>query len=301
MLAKWEQMLRDGGNSNGIVSHFDLVAGTSTGAILAIGLGLGHSPLEILNFYEVEGSKIFPKDRSLRHWLKSKHESRTLRETLTSIFGDKKLSKESRCRLVIPTVRAVHGESEAIVTAHSPDRTAYSQISAVDAALASSAAPTYFDEANVLNEITKESFLDGGLWANNPVLPAIAEAVRHLSVPLDRIEVLSVGTLCSEKDFTSSLRAGKAGWAPTSADLFFAAQEHAAGALADSLLGRTRHFRVNQQTPYEIKLDDTEAIADLTLRGMHVGQDTFAIIRSRFLDGYTAPSWRSDSAPYRST
>jgi patatin-like phospholipase/acyl hydrolase len=179
-----------------------------------------------------------------------------------------------------------------IVTAHNPDRTGFANISAVDAALASSAAPTYFDEAVWDDTIAIQRYLDGGLWANNPVLPAIAEAVRHLRIPLERIDVLSVGTMGNEADFTESLRKGKVGWAPTSADLFFAAQEHAAAALADSLLTRARHLRVNQQTPTEIKLDDTDAIEDMAQRGANVGKDSFVAVRSRFLDGFHAPDWR---------
>lgn len=292
VLAKWDDMIKSGGG-NEIVKHFDLVAGTSTGAILAIGLALGRTPLEMLNFYRSQGPRIFPKDRRLRHWLKSKHESSTLRSTLETVMGTSRLTSDSCCRLVIPTVRAVHGEAEAIVTAHSPDRGAFATITAVDAALASSAAPTYFDEAVVDSAIAPEAYLDGGIWANNPVLPAIAEAVRHLKVPLDRIDVLSVGTMGNEVDFTESLGKGKAGWAPTSADLFFAAQEHAAATLADSFLSLARHLRVNQQTPSEIKLDDQEAIDDMALRGSNVGKDTFVAVRSRFLDGFHAPDWRS--------
>ena len=281
VLAKWDDMLTKGGGKD-FVKHFDMVAGTSTGAILAIGLGLGLTPREMLEFYRTQGPKIFPKDRSLRHWLKSKHESFTLRTILESVFRDRTLSKDSYCRLVIPTVRATHGEAEVIVTAHHPDRTGFYDISAVDAALASSAAPTYFDEAVIDDKIALQSYLDGGLWANNPVLPAIAEAVRHLRIPLDRIDVLSVGTMGNESDFTKSLGKGKAGWAPASADLFFAAQEHAAATLADGLLSRARHLRVNQQTPSEIKLDDIDALNDMTQRGDNVAKDFFAAVRSRF-------------------
>jgi predicted acylesterase/phospholipase RssA len=290
VLAKWDAMIKSGGG-NEIVRHFDLLAGTSTGAILAIALGLGLSPLKILEFYRSNGPKIFPKDRRLRHWLKSKHESSTLRTSLEGVFGERKL-RESCCRLVLPTVRAIHGEAEAIVTPHCPDRTGFFDISAVDAALASSAAPTYFDEAVVENPIAAASYLDGGIWANNPVLPAIAEAVQHLKIPLNRIDVLSVGTMGNEVDFSESLGKGKAGWAPASADLFFAAQEHAARMLADGLLTLARHLRVNQQTPSEIKLDDKEAIEDLALRGANVGQDSFVLARSRFLDGIHAADWR---------
>jgi patatin-like phospholipase/acyl hydrolase len=291
VLAQWDEMLRPGGIS-GLVNHFDLVAGTSTGAILAIGLGLGLPPARMLNFYRTEGPKIFPKNRQLRHWLKSKHESLTLRATLETVFGRTRLTPDSCCRLVLPTVRAIHGEAETIVTAHSPDRTAFADVTAVDAALASSAAPTYFDEAAVATAVACESYLDGGIWANNPVLPAIAEAVRYLQIPLERIDVLSVGTMGNESDFTKSLGKGLAGWAPAMTDLFFAAQEAAAANLADSLLSRARHLRVNQRVPSEIKLDDTDAIEDMALRGASVGKDSFAAVRSRFLDGTPAVDWR---------
>ncbi len=291
VLAKWDDMLGKGGRNN-LVSHFDLVAGTSTGAILAIGHGLGLTPLQILEFYKKEGPNIFPKDRKLRHWLRSKHESSTLRTLLDNIFGEAILAEDSKCRLVIPTVRAKHGQAEAIVTPHSADRTAFRDISAVQAALASSAAPTYFDESIWDGPTVTETFLDGGVWANNPILPAVAEAVRHLKIPIDRIDVLSIGTMGNESDFTLSLGLGKAGWAPDSADLFFAAQEHGALMLAESLLGPTRHLRVNQQTPYEIKLDDVEAINDLAERGNEIAKDSFLQVRSRFFDGSHAIPWQ---------
>ena len=291
VLAKWDDMLKAGGG-NDLVSHFDLVAGTSTGAILAIGLAMGLKPREILEFYEKKGSQIFPKDRKLRHWLKSKHDSATLRGLLTKVYGDKTLEADSRSRLVIPTVRAKQGQAEAIVTPHSPDRTAYRDISAVDAALASSAAPTYFDEATYDGPVVLERFLDGGVWANNPILPALAEAVRYLKIPLDRIDVLSIGTLSSERDFTDQLGKGKAGWAPHSVDLFFAAQEHGALVLAESFLGPTRHVRVNQQTPDEIKMDDAEAIREMVQRGNEAGKHHFAEVRSRFFDGQYAVPWK---------
>ncbi len=293
VLAKWDDMLKQGGGSD-LIKHFDLVAGTSTGAILAIGLGLGLTPLEILEFYRHEGPSIFPKKRALRHWLKSKHDSKTLRETLESVFDDKMLTPDSCCRLVIPTVRAIHGEIEVITTAHNKDRTGFRDITAVEAALASSAAPTYFDEAIVGTDIAVEQFLDGGIWANNPILPALAEAVRHLNIPMDRIDVLSIGTMGNECDFTESLGKGKAGWAPESADLFFSAQEHAASVMAESFLGSAHHLRVNQQTPSEIKLDDTEAIEDMASRGNNVGKDSFSAVRSRFLDGIHVPDWRQE-------
>jgi predicted acylesterase/phospholipase RssA len=292
LLAKWDDMIRSGGGNN-LVRNFDLVAGTSTGAILAIGLAVGLHPKQILDFYRQNGPKIFPRNRNLRHWLKSKFESHTLRSTLEKILSTKSLSRDSVVRLVIPTVRAKNGDAEWITTAHSRDRVAYRDMSAVDAALASSAAPTYFDEHEYEGPVTVEGFLDGGVWANNPVLPAIAEAVRYLNVPLERIDVLSVGTTSSEADFSAALGKGKAGWAPESADLFFAAQEQGAARLAADLLSPARFLRINQHPSSSISLDDTEAIQDLIRRGSQAGQDSFAVVRSRFLDGNYAADWRS--------
>ena len=101
VLAKWDDMIKSGGG-NDIVKNFDLIAGTSTGAILAIGLAVGVTPLEMLTFYRTEGPRIFPKDRRLRHWLKSKHESSTLRSTLElaviAHFAEATKPEHGKCR-----------------------------------------------------------------------------------------------------------------------------------------------------------------------------------------------------------
>lgn len=141
-------------------------------------------------------------------------------------------------------------------------------------------------------EIVVEEYLDGGIWANNPILAALAEAVRYLNVPSDRIDVLSIGTMGNNSDFRKALGKGKVGWAPESADLFFSTQEHATSVMVECFLGPTRHLRVNQQTPSEIKLDDTEAIEDMASRGNMVALDSFSAVRSRFLDGIHVSNWK---------
>jgi patatin-like phospholipase/acyl hydrolase len=55
VLAEWEKQMR-----LVIADHFDLIAGTSTGGIIALALGLGLRVAEILDFYQKEGPKIFP-------------------------------------------------------------------------------------------------------------------------------------------------------------------------------------------------------------------------------------------------
>ena len=108
LLAELEQHLK-----HPVGSYFDLIAGTSTGGIIALGLSLGHSASEILSLYQNRGPEIFDKHRgslanfalgkfkSIRQLYRNKYSSNALQEVLEEIFCDKRLG-EARTRLVIP-------------------------------------------------------------------------------------------------------------------------------------------------------------------------------------------------------
>ena len=85
-----------------ITDHFDLITGTSTGGIIALGLGLGIKPREIVEFYVTNGPEIFKPSYFtwLRHIFKNKYEANPLEKALKEYFEDKKLS-DSHKRLVI--------------------------------------------------------------------------------------------------------------------------------------------------------------------------------------------------------
>ena len=135
------------------VEHFDLITGTSTGGIIAIGLGLGLSARKILEFYKNNGEQIFSNTgftrrlvNSVRHLFQPKHSQENLRQALHRAFEEKKFG-ESKCRLVIPTYDAIGGRIFLMKTAHH-ERFKYDiKAKAVDVALATSAAPTYFSAA----------------------------------------------------------------------------------------------------------------------------------------------------------
>ncbi len=133
-----------------IVDHFDLITGTSTGGIIAIGLGMGASAEEILRFYEEQGADIFPPARGVGGWVKTlgnlrrpKFSPEALRQAITSVVGDQPL-KAARTRLAIPAYDASMGRIYVFKTPHDPDRAQDADTPAVDVALATSAAPTYF-------------------------------------------------------------------------------------------------------------------------------------------------------------
>src|SRR5947209_19691124 len=107
-----------------IVAHFDLIAGTSTGAIIAIGLGLGMSPGQILRFYTDHGPRIF-RDRSrlrdMRHLLRAKYSAAPLRAALTAVLGERTFG-ESTKRLVITSYNVGAEDAYLIRTPRSEER-----------------------------------------------------------------------------------------------------------------------------------------------------------------------------------
>jgi patatin-like phospholipase/acyl hydrolase len=286
--------------------QFDLVAGTSTGGILAIGLGMGLSSRDMLNFYRNRGPVVFPTMRLHRKLgaqiysvLRPKHSQKVLRaEIEKALYPDqnRKILADSRCRLVIPAYDAVGGVCHVFRTPHHPLLTADKETDAVDVALATAAAPTYLPAAVVRNMVASASFFDGGVWANCPAMAAIVEAVCYLGVPLDRIDVLSVGT--TEEPFTvkDKAQAGWARWGKTLIDLLMNAQVDASVRHAQLLVGEPRFLRINTMTtPGMYKLDGSKEIEDLMALGNRKASDpeTLYQVKSRFLNGVDAMDWKS--------
>src|SRR5258708_16136495 len=117
LLARLEEHLE-----HPIGRYFDLITGTSTGGIIAIALGLGIPPKEILKIYMEQGPKIFPSGflRKLWHWFGPKHSSAALAAAMNEVFGERSLG-ESTCRLVIPAFNAERGGVPLFQTAHTTE------------------------------------------------------------------------------------------------------------------------------------------------------------------------------------
>jgi patatin-like phospholipase/acyl hydrolase len=88
-----------------VIDQFDLVVGTSTGGIIALGLGAGLTPADILEFYVSEKDRIFPNPlgwRKLRQPFRAKYGSRRLEAAVRRVFEETLLG-ESRVPLVVPS------------------------------------------------------------------------------------------------------------------------------------------------------------------------------------------------------
>ncbi len=152
----------------GLVSYFDLIVGTSTGAILAVALGLGLTPLQIVDFYLKDGPVIFKRRWAHRFGLTgSKYSHDVLLEKLSQRYGGRLLQECKKRTMAtatnLSTLRAKFFKSW--------QRDGNPWLTAAGAACASASAPTYFDPM-VIND---QAYADGGLFANDPALYALAE------------------------------------------------------------------------------------------------------------------------------
>ena len=106
-----------------IADSFDLIVGTSTGGIIALGLGKGLSPAEIEAFYLEKGLRIFDGAdsvlRGLAQLAENKFDSGPLMKELQDCFGDTLLG-ESQKRLVVTSYDMENDDVRLIKTAHHP-------------------------------------------------------------------------------------------------------------------------------------------------------------------------------------
>jgi hypothetical protein len=278
-----------------IGSYFDLIAGTSTGGILAIGLSMGLPASEILDLYEKRGPEIFGENhgtlansfyRNLRgiRWLyRRKHDSDALRAVLQEVLGDRRIG-EAKTRLVVPAWNPVAQSVYIYKTAHHRRLKTDYRSRAVDAALATSAAPTYFSHHMTQHDV---GLLDGGIWANNPIAIATVEAITLLGWPREALHILSLG--CLEETYTIPKWAGLGTLGSKIVKLFMDGQSHGAMGIAKLLTGhehdRTAIYRINHTVPSNaFKMDDTRVIQDLKGLGHSKARDRQPVLEPVFFN-----------------
>jgi len=148
---------------------------------------------QALNIYLERGERIFPPaaglgrvSRVLRWLVKPKHDQAALKDELLRIFGDKVLDY-AVTRLVIPSFEGRHGEPFLYKTPHHPDYQKDRHKKFVHVALHTTAAPSYYpgveDDGYVM--------IDGGVWANNPVMNALVDALACFDIAREDVRILS--------------------------------------------------------------------------------------------------------------
>ncbi len=208
ILREIRRRLDAGGEKRSFAELFDLVAGTSTGALLALGIALRdesgeqvYSANDLVDLYERRGKEIFPVSvRSVIHTaiqvFRNKYSADGFERVLAETFGDATL-KGGATNLLVTAFDTERMKPHWLK--HRPPRAEWSEDRDYymrDVARASSAAPTYFPPAiispiGVLRE--RFSLIDGAVFANNPAGLAYVEAAKIFPRERDFL-IVSLGT-----------------------------------------------------------------------------------------------------------
>jgi hypothetical protein len=295
-----------------LIDYFDLIAGTSTGGLIAVALGMGVCPEDIREFYQTSAPLIFARPAFRlpawkRHiiaaclsrlaptidaeWLfRSKFESAPLREAIQQQVQQRLLG-EARIRLVIPAVDLTTARGVVFKTPHRPNFIRDRHFSACDVIMATTAAPSYFAPVSIN---VGSAYCDGGIWANNPAIVGYVEAIK-ISQECYRpdvdprfthqdISLLSIGTgthrqFSKPDDGDTGLR----WWGPRFLSISGETQSEGIHSQAQYLLG-DRYTRVDFDIPEgKWDLDSVDNLGELIHFGDQCAVVSFPGLQARFL------------------
>ncbi len=194
-----------------IGAAFNLITGTSTGGIIACALAAGIPLSAVIDLYRKHGPAIFPRklpttiagvgmDMRMRPG-SLKSGAMALATALKEVLGSQTMAElyaKRKIALAIPAIEMSQHRSWVFKTPHLPGTNHRDDgYTLADVCLATTAAPIYRSMAPINHPNTVNSgynvFVDGGLWANNPVLVGLIDALE-LTAPGDRIEIFCLGT-----------------------------------------------------------------------------------------------------------
>jgi uncharacterized protein len=262
---------------------FDLIAGTSTGAILACAL-CAPDPLpaaRVAALYEEEGPEIFSRSifqriRSADGLLDERYDSATLDGALARFLSDKRLSR-TRPDLVVPAYDTA-GPGPFFFKTTDARESPEDDFPLSVVARASSAAPTYFEPSAV----DGRALVDGGVFAANPAMSAFAEAVRFQ--PGAEVVLLSLGTgeRTRRRTFDEIEDWGLLEWTRPLLDVVFDGISDAVDYQLRHALGEGRYWRFQVElTRANDALDDA---TDENLRALRAQAEELIAARSADLD-----------------
>lgn len=284
LLAKTESLLGD----VRLRDRVDLIAGTSVGGLLAIGLALGIPAIELHNRLKEHGPAIFDQRLTwagcrvpllskkylpaiVRGLFASRYTAGPLEKAIVGIVGgDRAIETLNNLDqpLLVTAVSAISGKPVLIVSKGlgGVEQPA-SFLTILEAARATSAAPTYIPAL----DLPQDSLIDGGLAANAPELTALALTIAHGLADIAHCRVISIGTAApgSGKVPHKVGNRGTASWLASGLiELTLAAQEHLAARQMKCILG-ARYIRLDQRPDAEqakvVGLDAADVCATNTL------------------------------------
>jgi patatin-like phospholipase/acyl hydrolase len=219
-----------------ITDFFDVVAGTSTGSIISLGLLVPdefdryrpkYKAQELVHLYSEKGKEIFPQDwwREIRSYIKRKYSANALEGLLKAYFQSCTISQAVLGKGVFVPAYDITNNQVFFFT-HQGKTKDYEMWRV---ARASSAAPTYFPSMN----IEGIEFVDGGVFMNNPTLGVYARTKKDFP-DTKQLFILSLGTGEDQKKLSENLiESGKLGWANSCPPVMMKGSEQATESIMD--------------------------------------------------------------------
>ena len=251
---------------------FDLIAGTSTGGLIALALtqrsqrtGEAWTAENLVKLYKDEGANIFkPRTRlaragSLGSVMREKYAADGIEGVLERHFGEAMLS-ESLTAVMVPAYD-IEQRARYWFKSRKAKADAEDDVRVRDAARATSAAPTYFAPAWVKRQRRHRALVDGGVFANNPAMAAYAEA--RDAYRAEEVLIVSIGTgeLTRPLTYSKARRWGLAKWAQPMLDVVFDGVSAETDHNLRKLLGSDRYYRL-QTVLYQASDDMDDASED---------------------------------------
>lgn len=262
--------------------HFDLMCGTSIGGIVALAAAFEVPMASVVRVFEELGEDIFPPHFPpttaagkiidlLKYSRKARHSTAPLKSAIYKLIDKDALLKDAIHPVAIPAVNVTQGQPQVFKTRHKAEWTRDWKYKAVDIALATAAAPTFFE----LAEVGGNLYADGGLFANAPDLIAIHEAEHFFAVPIEAIRLLSVGTTTQSYSisFSRGRDFGIADWMEEQRlfSVIISAQQQFVDQLVAHRLAE-RYLRIDhepsQEQSKDLGLDIANETARKTLNGL---------------------------------
>ncbi len=266
--------------------YFDLIAGTSTGSILACGIARGIPARDIVELYRRKGERVFPsvkwykwsawrewfaRWRRCRSWpifpniLRPKYDGCGLDEVLKETFDTETLfSSLASPEVVVVSYDAFSG----IPVIFKSSNPSFSHLKVWEVVRASCSAPTYFPAQIISFGQNQSALIDGGVVANNPSACVLIEAIKKLQAGgqvafnPDRLFVASFGTghVTNRVRIRQARKWGTAQWLTQLIDTLFTGSTEAVEHIVRHLVPPQKYFRIEMQIgPEFIPLDQADA------------------------------------------
>jgi hypothetical protein len=281
-----------------IHEYFDLVAGTSTGSILAAGVAMKKPIDTMIGIYLNEGGKIFPEDkRKLRNIIPggggyvmpftqypTEGLKSVLKDQLKNESGQLAKMREIRDPILMILAYDTWSRNTTYFASDRDDESGWFLDNELwEICMCSAAAPTYFPPHQLTRtgkhqKDVEYPHIDGGVAANNPSLAALCHAMLMQNIGLEDIAILSIGTGITNHryKFDEVKKWGLLNWAQQIPDIFMAGPSEFQEGVAAQIMGfekSGRYLRLNYELNGKLATDGKKIINEYSNEHLNEAMD----------------------------